>query len=65
MIIGADHAHVDFWSMLDLVRDLAAIMSDLGAGLGSGHTPGAAPEPRITGSGLPAVPSSPSTPQPS
>ncbi|WOP20070.1 peptide synthetase [Raineyella sp. LH-20] len=43
VVIGADHAHVDAWSMLVLVRDLTAILDDLLAG----RTPGA---------GLPAVP---------
>lgn len=43
VIIGADHAHVDAWSMLVLVRDLSAILADLGAG-------------RAPGAGLPAVP---------
>lgn len=44
VVIGADHAHVDAWSMLVLVRDLTAILDDLLAG----RTPGA---------GLPPVPS--------
>ncbi|QGF23802.1 condensation domain-containing protein [Raineyella fluvialis] len=37
VIIGADHAHVDAWSMLVLVRDLIAILADLD----EGRTPGA------------------------
>jgi hypothetical protein len=30
VIIGADHAHVDAWSMLVLVRDLTTFLADLG-----------------------------------
>lgn len=37
VVIGADHAHVDAWSMLVLVRDLDAALDDLLAG----RTPGA------------------------
>lgn len=37
VVIGADHAHVDAWSMLVLVRDLTAALDDLLAG----RTPGA------------------------
>lgn len=41
LVIGADHAHVDAWSMLVLVRDLQAALSDLLAD----RTPGAAQPP--------------------
>ncbi|WOQ16504.1 condensation domain-containing protein [Raineyella sp. W15-4] len=37
VVIGADHAHVDAWSMLVLVRDLTTILDDLLAD----RTPGA------------------------
>lgn len=32
VVIGADHAHVDAWSLLALVRDLTAVLDDLRAG---------------------------------
>lgn len=36
VVIAADHAHVDMWSMLALLRDLLACLEDLRAG----HPPG-------------------------
>lgn len=41
VVVGADHAHVDAWSMLVLVRDLQAALSDLLAGRppGTGWSP--------------------------
>lgn len=32
VVIGADHSHVDAWSLLVLVRDLTACLADLAAG---------------------------------
>lgn len=32
LVIGADHAHVDMWSMLVIARDLLAALTDLEAG---------------------------------
>lgn len=40
VIVGADHAHVDAWSMLVLVRDLTTFLTDLGVdGLEAGTGP--------------------------
>lgn len=44
VVIGSDHAHVDMWSLLGLVRDLSACLDNLNAGL-------------APAAGLPAVPS--------
>lgn len=44
VVIAADHAHVDAWSLLVLVRDLTACLDDLAAG-------------RVPGEGLPPAPS--------
>ena len=44
LVVAADHAHVDMWSLLTLVRDLLACLDDVRAG----RTPGA---------GLPPAPS--------
>lgn len=44
VVVGADHAHVDMWSLLTLVRDLRSCLDDLAAGL-------------PPGGGLPRVPS--------
>lgn len=43
VVIAADHAHVDAWSLLVLVRDLTACLDDLVAG-------------RVPGEGLPPAP---------
>lgn len=43
LILGADHAHVDAWSLLVLLRDLTRILDDLTAG-------------RPPGAGLPTAP---------
>lgn len=44
LVIGADHAHVDAWSMLVLLRDLQTMISDLLAG----RVPGADLPPAAT-----------------
>jgi hypothetical protein len=43
VVIGADHAHVDAWSLLVLLRDLTTCLDDLAAGREPGATLPAAP----------------------
>ena len=59
LVIGADHAHVDMWSLVTLVRELLTCLDDLRAGRAPGSALG--PVPTFSGhtAALEAMPPAP------